>query len=149
MRILPSPPPPRDVVSGPKIQFDTTMLILQCNLTHLFYSPFKGALNLQDSHRLEGDDIPNAQFGRTIVRIGDLNQDGFQGTANILYLDCFFFNLTLSVPKTSEKKKSFFQISFCNLSKNKRHQIVLLHSFHLNGQTFTFHPQTQKYVRTN
>ena len=27
-----------------------------------------------------GDDIPYAQFGRAIARVGDLNKDGFQGT---------------------------------------------------------------------
>lgn len=26
-----------------------------------------------------GDDIPFAQFGRAIARVGDLNKDGFQG----------------------------------------------------------------------
>lgn len=40
----------------------------------------QGALNLQDPLGLAGDDIPYAQFGRAIVRVGDLNKDGFQGT---------------------------------------------------------------------
>lgn len=40
-----------------------------------------GALNLQDPLGLTGDDIPYAQFGRAIVRVGDLNKDGFQDVA--------------------------------------------------------------------
>ncbi|XP_073236240.1 integrin alpha-4-like [Porites lutea] len=41
----------------------------------------KGALNLQDSQGLKGDNIPNAQFGTTIARVGDLNKDGYQDIA--------------------------------------------------------------------
>jgi len=40
-----------------------------------------GALNLQDALGLMGDDIPFAQFGRAIARVGDLNKDGFQDIA--------------------------------------------------------------------
>ncbi|XP_078376333.1 integrin alpha-4-like isoform X2 [Oculina patagonica] len=40
-----------------------------------------GALNLQDPLGLMGDNIPYAQFGRAIVRVGDLNKDGFQDVA--------------------------------------------------------------------
>jgi len=29
-----------------------------------------------------GDNVPYAQFGKAIARVGDLNKDGFQGTVN-------------------------------------------------------------------
>ncbi|KAJ7390000.1 integrin [Desmophyllum pertusum] len=41
----------------------------------------KGALNLQDPLGLMGDDIPYAQFGKAIARVGDLNKDGYQDVA--------------------------------------------------------------------
>jgi len=41
----------------------------------------KGALNLQDSVGLMGDNVPFAQFGKAIARVGDLNKDSFQDVA--------------------------------------------------------------------
>ena len=44
--------------------------------------------------------------------------------------------------KTKEKKS---WISLCKIVKNKQHHMkVLLNSFHLNGHSLDFHPQTQK-----
>ena len=42
----------------------------------------QGALNLQDKV-LEGDKKYNGHFGEAIAAVGDLNQDGFQGTCTI------------------------------------------------------------------
>lgn len=50
------------------------------NLKTFLLFAFQGALDLQDSFGLKGDNIPYAQFGRAIAKVGDLNKDGFQGT---------------------------------------------------------------------
>ena len=54
--------------------------------------------------------------------------------------------LTLSLPRVlSSKLRKKYWISFCKFDANKQyHMKVLLNSFHLNGHTLRFHPQTQK-----
>ena len=55
--------------------------------------------------------------------------------------------LTLSLPN-SAKSTEFrpnFQISFCEILKNKQHHVkVQAERFHLNGHIIGFRPQTQK-----
>ena len=57
---------------------------------------------------------------------------------------CYLLTLSLPrVPSSKLRQKSW--ISFCKIVKHKQHHMkVLLNSFHLNGHTLGFHPQTQK-----
>ena len=54
-------------------------------------------------------------------------------------------SLTLSLPRVlSSKLMKKYWISFCKIINNKQYHLkVLLNSFHLNGHTLGFHPQTQ------
>ena len=57
-----------------------------------------------------------------------------------------FNALTLSLPNLAKSKfRPNFQISFCEILKNKWHHLqVQAESFHLNGRIIRFRPQTQK-----
>ena len=57
---------------------------------------------------------------------------------------CPKLGLTLLLPKVlSSKLRKISEVSFCKIVKNKQyHMKVLLNSFHLNGHTLAFHPQT-------
>ena len=60
------------------------------------------------------------------------------------------YSLNPFIPKSAQfKTEGKSWISFCLIAKNKQqHLKVLLNSFHLNGHTLGFHPQTQKVLVT-
>ena len=41
---------------------------------------------------LSGDGSPRARFGTSVINIGDVNDDGFEGEHNINYICPFIFN---------------------------------------------------------
>ena len=55
-----------------------------CNFSFSFL--FKGSLSTSDPIILSDDEAPNARFGTSITRIGDVNDDGFEGKLCNFYI---------------------------------------------------------------
>ena len=68
-------------------------------------------------------------------------QQNFQGY-EVIFIG-ILINLTLLFPRVQSSKQ---RGKSCKIVNNKKqyHLKVLLNSFHLNGHTLGFHPQTQK-----